>query len=150
MTAGWYGPRLLALGVPSAKHLLGGVGAELVEDEAAGAAGVQVDGAALGAQPAEVELVPDVGSLAVEAAAGPVRVTVHLLVELVAQVCHCLTIFQWFPIKHHGGRRLHPLRPAEDEVRDSLQVFAAVSREIDVIYLRTDIEKLLGVEMFSC
>ena len=95
MTAGRYGPRLLALGVPGAEHLLGGVGAELVEDEAVRVAGVEVDGAALGARPAEVELVPDVGGPAVEAAAGPVRVTVHLqvLMELVAQMCHCLAIF---------------------------------------------------------
>ena len=80
MTAGRYGPRVLALGAPGAEHLLGGVGAELVEHEAVGAAGVQVDGAALGARPAEVELVPDVGGLAVEAAAGPVRVALHLAV----------------------------------------------------------------------
>ena len=59
MTVGRYGPCVLALRVPGAEHLLGGVGAELVEHEAVRVAGVQVDGAALGARPAEVELVPD-------------------------------------------------------------------------------------------
>ena len=59
-----------------------------MEDEAVRVAGVEVYGAALGTQSAEVELVPGVGGQMVEAAAGPNRVAVHLatLTELVTQM----------------------------------------------------------------
>ena len=76
---------------------------------------VQIRRQDLRAGPAVVELVAEVGGPPVEAGAGAVRVRVHppVLVQLVAEVGHCLAEGDLLPVEDDGGRLLHPLGAAE-------------------------------------